>query len=44
MELFHCITDPSESTKTYNGECKSEAKPEGLSECRKFMLKYLSYL
>jgi hypothetical protein len=35
MELFHCITDPSEKMKTFNGECRSEAKPEGLKECRK---------
>ncbi|CAF0788379.1 unnamed protein product [Brachionus calyciflorus] len=35
MELFHCITDPSEDMKSYNGPCKSEEKPPGLTQCRK---------
>ena len=35
MELFHCITDPSEDMKSYNGECTSESKPKGLVQCRK---------
>ena len=36
MELFHCMKDPSENMKSYNNECTSEAKPKGLSQCRKF--------
>lgn len=35
MELFHCITDPSEDMKKYSGPCNSESKPKGLVQCRK---------
>ncbi len=35
MELFHCVTDPSPTMLNYNGPCNSEAKPEGLIQCRK---------
>ena len=38
MELFHCISDPSENMKQYNGECRSENKPVGLTDCRKKIL------
>jgi dopamine beta-monooxygenase len=29
MELFHCVTDPSDKMKNYDGPCNSEEKPEG---------------
>lgn len=35
MELFHCIFDPPDQMKNYNGPCKSEEKPAGLTQCRK---------
>jgi dopamine beta-monooxygenase len=35
MELFHCVTDPSENMKSFSGVCTSEAKPPGLTQCRK---------
>ena len=35
MELFHCISDPSDDMKAYNGPCDSESKPKGLIQCRK---------
>ena len=35
MELFHCVTDPSEEARDYNAPCNSEAKPLGLTQCRK---------
>ncbi|RNA02847.1 dopamine beta-hydroxylase [Brachionus plicatilis] len=35
MELFHCFYDPREDMKNYDGPCKSEGKPAGLTQCRK---------
>ena len=35
MELFHCVTDPSLNMRSFNGACNSEAKPVGLTQCRK---------
>lgn len=35
MELFHCFFDPREDMKSYDGPCKSEEKPAGLTQCRK---------
>lgn len=40
MELFHCITDPSNDKKSYNGPCNSEEKPSGLTQCRKVIASY----
>jgi len=35
MEVFHCVTDPRPDMTTYDGPCNSEAKPDGLIQCRK---------
>lgn len=35
MELFHCISDPTNHMEHYSGPCNSEAKPKGLVQCRK---------
>ena len=35
MELFHCISDPTNNMDHYSGPCNSEAKPKGLVQCRK---------
>lgn len=35
MELFHCFFSPRDDMKNYDGPCKSEEKPAGLTQCRK---------
>jgi dopamine beta-monooxygenase len=35
MELFHCVSDPSENMTAFSGQCTSEAKPAGIVQCRK---------
>lgn len=35
MEVFLCQWDPVDHMKQFSGECKSEAKPAGLEQCRK---------